>query len=64
MTDSQELPEICRMLSERVVELEAEIKRLRGELGWYVGRSAESLMYDGGKRAARALSGGFDDDRI
>ena len=34
----------------------AEIERLRGALGWYVGRSAESLMFDGGRRAAEALS--------
>ena len=36
---------------------EAEIERLRKGLAWYVGRSAESLMYDGGRRAARVLSG-------
>ena len=34
---------------------DAEIKRLRAALGWYVGRSAESLMFDGGKRASAAL---------
>ena len=36
---------------------DAEIERLRKGLAWYVGRSAESLIYDGGRRAARVLSG-------
>jgi len=33
----------------------AEIERLREALAWYVGRSAESLMFDGGRRAGEAL---------
>ena len=39
----------------------AENVRLRAALGWYVGRSAESIMMFGSERAADALKGAGDD---
>lgn len=47
------LQKICAVIETLIDDNE----RLRKALGWYVGRSAESLMMDGGKRASRALSG-------
>ena len=41
---------------------DAEIERLRIELAWFVGRSAESIMFNGSRRAAEALSKGPAND--
>lgn len=57
ITDVSLLKEMLKHSQVHLKAMRKENDLLRQGLGWYVGRPAESLMFDGGKRAARALSG-------
>jgi len=48
-------------LGQELQEARAENKRLREALAWYVGKSSDTLMFDGGRHAAEALSKGDSD---
>jgi len=50
------------LMSEAALSQQQEIARLRGELGWYVGRSHESLMMYGSDHAIRVLQETADHD--
>jgi len=57
----RQMCQVIEALGQELQEARAENKRLREALAWYVGKSAESLMWDGGRHAAEALSKGTDD---